>query len=94
MEKWTPAADLQIVSDNLMQRLSVKKSQLKMSFLFSHFYRHFHQIFFHQIFSHQTLPASLHHYSPGFSYNLAQFFLQNPSLQPVFHRMPVEGGVI
>jgi hypothetical protein len=87
MEKWTPAADLQIVSDNLMQRLSVKKSQLKMSFLFSHFYRHFHQIFF-------PLPASIHHYSPGFSYNLAQFFLQNPSLQPVFHRMPVEGGVI
>jgi hypothetical protein len=78
MEKWTPAADLQIVSDNLMQCLSVKKSQLKMSFLFSH----------------QSLPASLHNYSPGFSNYLAQFFLQNPSLQPAFHRMPVEGGVI
>jgi hypothetical protein len=83
MEKWTPTADLQIVSDNLMQRLSVKKSQLKMSFLFSH-----------QSFFHQSLPASSNNYSPGFSNYLAQFFLQNPSLQPAFHRMPVEGGVI
>jgi hypothetical protein len=68
MEKWTPTADLQIVSDNLMQCLSVKKSQLTLSF-------------FHK--SH-----------PGFPNYLAQFFLQNPSLQPAFHRMPVEGGVI
>jgi hypothetical protein len=81
MEKWTPAANLQIVSDNLMQRLSVKQSQVKMSFS-------------HQNFFHQSLPASLHNYSPGFSNYLAQFFLQNPSLQPAFHRMPVEGGVI
>jgi hypothetical protein len=76
MEKWTPTADLQIVSDNLMQLLSVKKSQLTVSFF------------------HQSLPASSNNYSPGFSNYLAQFFLQNPSLQPVFHRMPVEGGVI
>lgn len=32
--------------------------------------------------------------NPGFSNHLARFFLQNPSLQRVFHRMPVEGGVI
>ena len=89
MEKWTPAANLQIVSDNLIQRLPVKKSQLKTSFLFSHFFRHFHQNLFHQ-----NLPANLNKNSPGFSNFLAHFFLQNPSLQPVFHRMPVEGGVI
>ena len=86
MEKWTPAANLQIVSDNLMPRLPVKKSQVKMRFLLSHF--------FYQIRFHQNLPANLHKNSSGFSYFLAHFFLQNPSLQPVFHRMPVEGGVI
>jgi hypothetical protein len=91
MEKWTPTADLQIVSDNLMQCLSIKKSQLTMGFLHQSF---FHQSFFHQSFFHQNLLASLHNYSPGFPNYLAQFFLQNPSLQPVFHRMPVEGGVI
>jgi hypothetical protein len=99
MEKWTPAANLQIVSDNLMRRLPVKKSQVKMRFLFSHFFPYFHengfyQNGFYQKRFHPNLPANLHKNSPGFSNYLAHFFLQNPSLQPAFHRMPVEGGVI
>jgi hypothetical protein len=84
MEKRTPAANLQIVSDNLVPRLPVKKRQTEISLLLFRFFPRFHQ----------NLPANLHKNSPGFSNHLAHFFLQNPSLQPAFHRMPVEGGVI
>ena len=84
MDKWTPAASLQIVSDNLMPLLSARKSKVKIRFLLTHFFTRIHQ----------NLPANLHKNSPGFSNYLAHFCLQNPSLQPAFHRMPVEGGVI
>jgi len=94
MEKWTPAADLQIVSDNLMRLLSVRKSQVKSGFLLSRFFPRIHQIRFYQNRFYQNYPGNLHKNSPGNFKFLAHFFLQNPSLQPAFHRMPVEGGVI
>ena len=84
MEQWTPAASLQIVSDNLVPRLSARNGRVDTRFLLSHFFHRFHQ----------NHPAKFHKNSPGFSNYLAHFFLQNPSLQPAFHRMPVEGGVI
>lgn len=82
MEKWTSAANLQIVSDNLMLHLCVKKScAKKYGFLPG---------YFHQILHKKNLHANY----PGFSTPLAVFSLQNPFLQRVFRWMSVEGGVI
>lgn len=87
MEKWTSAANLQIVSDNLMLHLCVKKGCTKKSCAKTNI---FLPGYFHQILHKKNLHANY----PGFSTPLAVFSLQNPFLQRVFRWMSVEGGVI